>query len=59
MVMVLSKLADHHPDGSQFQVDILLDAMNGVFIAWVNQEPSEHLCEVQMLSGQETLFKRF
>jgi hypothetical protein len=37
----------------------LLDAMNGVFIAWVNQEPSEHLCEVQMLSGQETLFKRF
>jgi hypothetical protein len=33
MVMVLSKLADHHLDGSQFQVDILLDAMNGVFIA--------------------------
>lgn len=56
MVMVLSKIADHHPDGSQLQDDILLDAMNGVFIAWVNQEPSEHHREWQMLGGHETLF---
>ncbi len=39
-----------------YRFHILLDAMNGVFIAWVNQEPSEHHHEGQMLGGQETLF---